>query len=299
MKKIYILLLSPILIFGFLYIVYSSQNGVSLKTNINTQHNTIVEFYKYINLHTSAIPEEYISRKNTNMIVEELSNRTKNYNSRYSDIEFIVLNEDKKEKKSLLGKYLFTFNSNTVNFTPIEGEKSNNEQFFKCELNIYLYEGLLENQIPLCNYNNNQSFNIEFNQKIKESVILSHINSLLYSYNELPLKLPEKSSTINNLSKRSTISNLGNIIKEIKIINLTETETEFSLKFGSKITTDKEKIESFKKDNKIITLKLTLQVVSQYDINKIENCFIDIYQPWYLLLPDTLYSSVASCEVVN
>ena len=217
MKKIYILLLSPILIFGFLYIVYSSQNGVSLKTNINTQHNTIVEFYKYINLHTSAIPEEYISRKNTNMIVEELSNRTKNYNSRYSDIEFIVLNEDKKEKKSLLGKYLFTFNSNTVNFTPIEGEKSNNEQFFKCELNIYLYEGLLENQIPLCNYNNNQSFNIEFNQKIKESVILSHINSLLYSYNELPLKLPEKSSTINNLSKRSTISNLGNIIKEINL----------------------------------------------------------------------------------
>ena len=296
LRKLYISLLSPILIFGFLYIVYSSQKEVSVKTNINTQNNTIVEFYKYVNLHTRAIPREYITYKNKDKLIKELSYRSKNYNSKYSVIEFLVIDQPKEGKKILLGKYIFTFNSNTVNFTPIEGENSKNGQLFKCELSIYLHEGFITNQIPLCNYNDNQPFNIKFNQKIKESIILSHINSLIYSYTELPLKIPEKSKLINNLTKIDSIGSIGNVIKEIKIIDLSENETEFSVNFGSKITTDENRIKRFKKDNKIINVKLSVELISQYDINKTENCYVELYQPWYLLLPDTLYSSVQSCE---
>jgi hypothetical protein len=122
---------------------------------------------------------------------------------------------------------------------------------------------------------------------------------LIYSYTELPLKLPEKSKLINNLTKIDNIGSIGNVIKEIKIIDLSEKETEFSVNFGSKITTDENRIKSFKKDNKIINIKLNVELISQYDVNKTENCYVDLYQPWYLLLPDTLYSSVQSCESIK
>ena len=274
------------------------QKDLVHKSNINTQHNTIVEFYKYINLITKATPEEYLTNLNKEKVKEHLSYRTKNYNSDYSKIEFIKANTE-EEKSSLIGKYTFNFNPEKVQFKPLEGDKQRTGQEFHCEIFIYYSEKSLTNQIPVCNYNGNQSFNIEFNQKIKESIILSNINSLLYSYNDLPLKIPEKSALINILAKTNNMGSIGNIIKDIKIIDLSEIETKFSVDFGKKFKADKKSIESFKKDNKIISIKLNVEVISQYDINKTENCFVELYQPWYLLLPDILYSSVVSCEEIK
>ena len=274
------------------------QKDLVHKSNINTQHNTIVEFYKYINLITKATPEEYLTNLNKEKVKEHLSYRTKNYNSDYSKIEFIKANTE-EEKSSLIGKYTFNFNPEKVQFKPLEGDKQRTGQEFHFEIFIYYSEKSLTNQIPVCNYNGNQSFNIEFNQKIKESIILSNINSLLYSYNDLPLKIPEKSALINILAKTNNMGSIGNIIKDIKIIDLSEIETKFSVDFGKKFKADKKSIESFKKDNKIISIKLNVEVISQYDINKTENCFVELYQPWYLLLPDILYSSVVSCEEIK
>ena len=195
------------------------QKDLVHKSNINTQHNTIVEFYKYINLITKATPEEYLTNLNKEKVKEHLSYRTKNYNSDYSKIEFIKANTE-EEKSSLIGKYTFNFNPEKVQFKPLEGDKQRTGQEFHCEIFIYYSEKSLTNQIPVCNYNGNQSFNIEFNQKIKESIILSNINSLLYSYNDLPLKIPEKSALINILAKTNNMGSIGNIIKDIKIIDL-------------------------------------------------------------------------------
>lgn len=274
------------------------QKDLVHRSNINTQHNTIVEFYKYINLFTKATPEEYLTNLDKEKVKEYLSSRTKNYNSDYSKIEFIRANTE-EEKSSLIGKYIFNFNPEKVQFKPLEGDKQGTGQEFLCEIFIYYSEKALTNQIPVCNYNGNQSFNIEFNQKIKESIILSNINSLLYSYKELPLKIPEKSAIINILSKPNNKGSIGNIIKNIKISDLSEIETEFSVEFGKKYQVDKKNIENYKKDNKIINIKLNVQVISQYDINKTEICFVELYQPWYLLLPNTLYSSVVSCEEIK
>ena len=209
------------------------QKDLVHKSNINTQHNTIVEFYKYINLITKATPEEYLTNLNKEKVKEHLSYRTKNYNSDYSKIEFIKANTE-EEKSSLIGKYTFNFNPEKVQFKPLEGDKQSTGQEFHCEIFIYYSEKALTNQIPVCNYNGNQSFNIEFNQKIKESIILSNINSLLYSYNDLPLKIPEKSAIINILAKTNNMGSIGNIIKDIKIIDLSEIETKFSVDFGKK-----------------------------------------------------------------
>ena len=301
MKKIYKLILLPILLFGVINYIYSTQKDIVLKTNINTQHNSIVEFYKYINLLTSAIPEGYLNDQNRDKIIEDLSYRTKNYNSEYSLIEFVALDQNKKENQSaLLGKYLFTFNPNKVHFVPLKGDKSNIRQSFKCEINIYLSENYITNQIPICNYNQDEKFNLSFNEKIKESIILSHINSLIFSYKDMPLKIPEKGSIVNTLSVSNGKNNKGNIIKEIKIINLSEEEHELSKKYSNSITLDMGKIEKFKSKNKILNIRLSVALLTQYEGNKMENCFLDLYQPWYMLLPDTLYSSVDNCvEIKN
>jgi hypothetical protein len=297
MRKLYKSILLLILIYILIINISLPQKEITIRTNINTQHNTIVELYKYINLNTKSIPEEYLINLKVEKIKDDLSYRSKNYNSDYSKIEFIKAS--KEEKTSLIGKYIYRFNPKTVQFKNLEGDKQDKGQKFLCEVFVYYSEKAITNQIPLCNYNDNQPFNIKFNQKIKESIILSHINSLIYSYTELPLKLPEKSKLINNLTKIDNIGSIGNVIKEIKIIDLSEKETEFSVNFGSKITTDENRIKSFKKDNKIINIKLNVELISQYDINKTENCYVDLYQPWYLLLPDTLYSSVQSCESIK
>jgi hypothetical protein len=270
---------------------------ISLKTNINTQHNTIVEFYKYIKFLTDTIPSDYIMEKNKEEIVNDLTKSTDKYTSKYSTIKFLPKNQYLVEGNTLLGRYIFTFNPETLHFVPIEGDSKKKRPSFICEISIYLSDSALTNQLPNCNYNQKIAFNIEFNNKIKESIILANINTIFFSFKKPPLEIPD----IKNIEKNLSIPNLyvdqGDIIKNIKVIYLSENEHSISNLLTKQYNPSGAELDNFKKINRLINMKLKITFLTQIETKQIESCFVDVYQPWYYLLPDTLYTSVSSCHL--
>lgn len=293
MKKKIIFLLTLTTIISTIY-QYENKD-ITLKTNINTQHNTIVEFYKYIKFLTDTIPTDYIMEKNKTEIVNDLTKSTEKYTSKYSAIKFLPKNQYSVEGNTLLGRYIFTFNTETLHFVPIEGESRNKRPSFICEISIYLSDSALTNQLPNCNYNQNKEFNSDFNNKIKESIILANINSIFFSYKKPPLEIPD----IKEINRSLTVPNLyvdqGDIIKKIEILYLTENEHSMSNMLTKQNNPTEAELANFKKENKLITMQLKVAVLAKVETNQMENCIIDIYQPWYYVLPDTLYTSVSSC----
>ena len=297
-------IISLLLVAIFVSVNYNNVKNkeISLKTNINTQHNTIVEFYKYIKFLTDTIPIDYIIEKNKQEIVNGLIKSTENYTSEYSAIKFLPIEKPSTEKIALIGRYIFTFNPETLHFVPIEGDSDKKRPSFICEISIYLSDTALINQLPNCNYNQNIAFNIQFNNKIKESIILANINTIFFSYKKPPLEIPDIKIIEKSLSIPNLYIDQGDILKKIEVLYLSENEHSKSDLLTKQANPQGLGLENFKKENRLINMKLKITVLTQIETNKLESCFIDVYQPWYYLLPDTLYTSVSSCvleKVIN
>ena len=136
----------------------------------------------------------------------------------------------------------------------------------------------------------------EINSKIKEKLLLTHINYLLYNKTNLSLSIPEKNDLLENLNKNDDIYNLAHSIPKIALLEYSQEESERNrLSFYQR----KDLNQSYAKyyeENKLNSIKIEVEVILDHANNNSEICLLEFYQPWYYMIPKYLAGKVSICK---
>lgn len=273
-----------IFILSILFIILSINSreingGKYLKTNINTQVNTIAEIYNYTLLINS---NNSFKGKDTNLYNiynNKLVNDVKLYKSKYSNLAYKPFVNTIKKNVVMLGSYEFSFNDN-IHFININDESSysNDKKIFKCIIKVYLIDDYIYSHFPECNYQNLSSFNKEFNYKVKEVIILSYLNNIIYTDS-------------NYFNKDIDINFIHN---KLDVYNFSRSFPKFSYN----ITSFEQNVNSthnLSTNNKNFILSVAVKLPLDLSTDKYETCEVKYFYPNMELTPDFIHGEVKSC----
>jgi hypothetical protein len=287
-KSIILICIISIIFFQLFY----DNKEYTHKANINTQLYTIVEFYKYINIISSAVPRETIIDKQRNTVIETLNYSIKKYKSNYSTIVFTPYHDGDTH----IGKFTFTFNPKTLSLIPLIGENINTRKTFYCDINIYQINNILVNQLPICLYNDNISFSYDFNNKVKEIILVSTINSLIYNNIKVPYNIPDKINILSSLSKFNIHPYSGNIINDISLTKFDDYRIYKKNNYLLDKISNTNYIKDYNYKNPIVNFEIKVNLINN---DKFEVCTLEYYQPWYYLISDIMYGTIKNCEIIK
>ena len=275
--------------------------STKLKLDINRQITTFVELYKYILLidKNLFIPENY----NTESILKfknEVSENAKLFKNTYSSLEFIpnIDNDTSNENNLFIGNYIFRFNlDNVIGTTSYQMKDSNKENNqFNCLIKISLTNDKILHDLPICKNNNSILSDDEINSKIKEKLLLTHINYLLYNKTNLPLSIPGKNDLLDILNTNDDIYNLSHSIPKIALLEYSQEESERNRLFFYHKKSFNQSYAKYYEENKLNSIKLEVEIILDHANNKSEICLLEFYQPWYYMIPKYLAGKVSICK---
>jgi|LakMenEpi03Aug12_release.lakeMendotaPanAssembly.Ray.scaffolds.fasta_scaffold16391_4 hypothetical protein len=269
----------------FILILSISNHKVSggryLKTNINTHIDTVAEVYNYTLMINSSISQsndvESISIENLN---NELLIKSRSYKSKYSVFAYKDTVSIIKKNLVLLGEFEFSFNEN-IHLIDIKNEKdtSNNKKIFMCKIKVFLVDKYLFNKLPDCNYQNMLNFNKDFNNKVKENIILSYLYNIAFAES-------------NFFSKDTDLLYIYNKLNSYKF-------SKFYPNFSYKVIHMKEK--NSKTDKSFSDTKNSILVVAvKFRLDPVidfyETCKARFFYPNTELTPNFLHGEIISCK---
>lgn len=274
-----------IFIISILFIIlsinsYEINGGKYFKTNVNTQVNTIAEIYNYTLMINSNNSLKSNDSNLYNIINNKLVNDTKLYKSKYSNLIYKPLLNTINKEVVMLGSYEFSFNDNT-HFININDESSfsKDKKIFNCIIKVFLIDDYIYSHFPECNYQNLPSFNKEFNYKIKEVIILSYLNNIVYTDNSY-------------LNKDIDLHYIQNKLEDYYF-------SSYYPKFSYKITSMERNLNSTNNlpiNNKNFILSVAVTLLLDPTTEKYETCGVKFFYPDIELTPDFIHGEVVSCE---
>ena len=274
-----------IFIISILFIILSINSheingGKYFKTNVNTQVNTIAEIYNYTLMINSNNSLKSNDSNLYNIINNKLVNDTKLYKSKYSNLIYKPFLNTINKEVVMLGSYEFSYNDN-IHFININDESSfsKDKKIFNCIIKVFLIDDYIYSHFPECNYQNLPSFNKEFNYKIKEVIILSYLNNIVYTDNSY-------------LNKDIDLHYIQNKLEDYYF-------SSYYPKFSYKITSMERNLNSTNNlptNNKNFILSVAVILPLDPTTEKYETCEVKYFYPNMELTPDFIHGEVISCE---
>lgn len=274
-----------------------------LKLDINRQISTFIELYKYILLlDNNLLINENYNAESILKLKNNLFENAKLYNNIYSLLEFIpnIYNDIYNEGNIFLGEYRFKFNLEKVTETASYkiGNNKVSTQFY-CYVKVSMINGKIFYDLPICKNNKSILSDDELNSKIKEKLLLTHINYLLYNKTNLPLSIPGKNDLLDKFKRNDDIYKLYLSIPSIALLEYSEEESERNrLTFYHKKDFN-QSYDKYYDENKLNSIKLEVEVNLDHANNKSESCILEFYQPWYYMLPNFLAGKVIDCKSIK
>jgi hypothetical protein len=274
-----------------------------LQLDINRQISTFVELYKYILLlDNNLLINENYDDESILKLKNNLSENAKLYNNIYSMLEFIpnIDNDTYNEGNIFLGEYRFKFNLEKVIETASYkiGNNKVSTQFY-CYVKVSMINGKILYDLPICKNNKSILSDDEFNSKIKEKLLLTHINYLLYNKTNLPLSIPGKNDLLDKFKRNDDFYKLYLSIPSIALLEYSEEESERNRLIFYHKKDFRQSYDKYYDENKLNSIKLEVEVNLDHANNKSESCLLEFYQPWYYMLPNFLAGKVIDCKSIK
>jgi hypothetical protein len=161
---------------------------------------------------------------------------------------------------------------------------------FTCSYKVYNIEKNISIDTPFCTLLNDSKYNNSINEKIKNKAIIKEIYQILYKN----LNIENRDNILENITN-STYYN-SDVIKSIEILDTKSTPTEKNNIFHRfTIFHDPEKIE-YELKNKIISITAKVNYQKEVNSAKTNQCLVEIFQPWYYMIPKYHYIDIHSCN---
>jgi|688.fasta_scaffold56408_2 hypothetical protein len=275
------------------YNVNNCKNCVNNLISLEKQDSIAIEVKEYLNYYHDYILSDKRDISTVNNQIESNLDILKN--------DFLNLNYDEKinigKEEKLIGEYTLLYKDKIANENIILIQKVKENEYnivanknFTCSYKVYNIEKNISIDTPFCTLLNDSKYNNSINEKIKNKAIIKEIYQILYKN----LNIENRDNILENITN-STYYN-SDVIKSIEILDTKSTPTEKNNIFHRfTIFHDPEKIE-YELKNKIISITAKVNYQKEVNSAKTNQCLVEIFQPWYYMIPKYHYIDIHSCN---
>ena len=274
-------------------------NNSKLLVNVEKHTSTIVELYKYLNLENNILSKNYSQKLINKLTINDaLLQNSKRYIDSYSNLEFIpsggegIITDD----YLTIGTYRFSFKSINTPTAKLNIGLNDKNKLFYCDIRVNLIKGILINDLPICK-NSNSSLKIaELNEIIREKLILSYINFLIYNNEKIPIRVPSNIDLIDIFQNKIDENIYYTSFKKIKLVKFSDEESEKNRLYFFYKKSYRERYSNYYDTHKIASFEVELDVIADNSNNLSYKCTVEFSQPWYYMLPNYLPGRVINCK---
>jgi len=272
-------------------------NVVSLSKN----DNFAVEVKELLNYY-----HDYLHSNNKDIIGSNnlIKENLEMLNNDFLEIEYL---DEKSTTNNMVGEYITTYKTkhNNQRIYLINEIDENNftivdNKDFSCRYNVYNIDNKMKIETPICSINNYGTYNLttkqkvknkaEMENKIKYAELIKELYKILYKNRNIEDRVNIGTNAINPTYDES------GIIKYIDIISIQKTlEDKNNLFYLFARTHELLKTENIY-NNEIYSITAKIYYKNKLNDEKINNCIVDIFQPWYYMVPNYHYIQIQSCN---
>lgn len=274
-------------------------NNSKLLVNVDKHTSSIVELYKYLNIVNYKLSNNYPEKLSSKLLINDaLLQNSKLYFDAYSHLEFIPHGgEDVNTADNLtLGTYRFAFKSKFFPTSELNKGLSGKNKLFYCDIRVNLIKGILINDLPTCKNNNSKLSIGELNNIIREKLILSYINYLLYDNEKIPIRVPSNKDLTDIFQSLIYKNIYYTSFVNVKLVKFSDQESEKNRLYFLNKKSYRQSYYNFYDKHKIASFEVELDVTADNYNNISYKCTVEFSQPWYYMLPNYLSGRVINCK---